>query len=58
MIDSQLIKTSEGGGPGSNDAGGKIIGRMRDTVTDTLGNPMRRQFTASISNALAAGLTF
>ena len=37
MIDSQSVKTTEGGGVCSDDAGKQIAGRKRHIITDTLG---------------------
>ena len=37
MIDSQSVKTTEGGGVCGDDAGKKIAGRKRHIITDTLG---------------------
>jgi len=38
IIDSQSVKTTEGGGPRRRDAGKKTKGRKRHIVTDTDGN--------------------
>ena len=37
MIDSQSVKTTEGGGISGYDAGKKVKGRKRHIVTDTYG---------------------
>jgi transposase len=40
VIDSQLVKTTEAGGPRGFDAGKKIKGRKRHILTDTIGLPV------------------
>lgn len=37
IIDSQLVKSTEQGGPRGNDAGKKVTGRKRHILVDTLG---------------------